>query len=269
MSVAENLARLSGLPSQVDRADETKTFAVTVFTANPFSVSDAKLVIDHLAEAPSVISKSVFEALVEPVRSLQSFDPTSQKVIGHHIIEKLLQRVPLEEQLGQFIDVLSKAYREEQRWIEAAKLLAQLPMESTRYSAGTKADWLVTIAQLYLEADDAVAADAFINRANEFMAECKGNVALEIRYKVCYSRILDSKKKFLEAAQWYYRISQLDTTQGETKIPESELVVALSHSITCAILSPAGPARSRILSMLYKDERSAVLGNKFTLLKNM
>lgn len=34
---------------------------------------------------------------------------------------------------------------------------------------------------------------------------------------------------------------------------------ALNNAITCTILAAAGPQRSRMLSQLYKDERSAVL----------
>ena len=33
-------------------------------------------------------------------------------------------------------------------------------------------------------------------------------------------------------------------------------MTALTHSITCALLAPAGPQRSRLLGMLYKDERA-------------
>ncbi len=47
------------------------------------------------------------------------------------------------------------------------------------------------------------------------------------------------------------------------------MVTALSHSVTCAILAPAGPARSRLLAILYKDERSQHLGHKYSVLKNM
>jgi hypothetical protein len=34
---------------------------------------------------------------------------------------------------------------------------------------------------------------------------------------------------------------------------------ALNNAITCTILAAAGPQRSRMLSQLYKDERSAAL----------
>lgn len=39
-------------------------------------------------------------------------------------------------------------------------------------------------------------------------------------------------------------------------VSEEDLEQALVASITCAILAPAGPQRSRMLAALYKDERS-------------
>ena len=40
------------------------------------------------------------------------------------------------------------------------------------------------------------------------------NAELELKYKGCYARILDSKRRFLEAATRYYDLSQAPS-QGE------------------------------------------------------
>ncbi len=37
------------------------------------------------------------------------------------------------------------------------------------------------------------------------------NQELELQYKTCYARILDAKRRFLEAATRYYDLSQIDT----------------------------------------------------------
>lgn len=39
------------------------------------------------------------------------------------------------------------------------------------------------------------------------------NDALELQYRTSYVRILDSKRKFVEAAQRYYEISQMQNQQ--------------------------------------------------------
>lgn len=45
------------------------------------------------------------------------------------------------------------------------------------------------------------------------------NEALELQYKTCYARILDAKRRFLEAATRYYELSQM----GGRKIGDHEV----------------------------------------------
>jgi len=74
---------------------------------------------------------------------------------------------------------------------------------------------------------------------------------LHLRFKSCFARILDFKRNFLQAANKYYELSQI--------VNESERLEALKLAVTCAILEKAGPSRSRVLAILYKDERSEKL----------
>lgn len=46
------------------------------------------------------------------------------------------------------------------------------------------------------------------------------------------------------------------------------MITSLRMAITCALLAPAGPQRSRMLGTLYKDERSHALPN-FSMLEKM
>jgi COP9 signalosome complex subunit 4 len=68
--------------------------------------------------------------------------------------------------------------------------------------------------------------------------------------QACYARILDYKRKFVEAAQRYNELSLKSIVSGE------ERMRALDNALICAILAPAGPHRSRMLGTLFKDERS-------------
>lgn len=113
-----------------------------------------------------------------------------------------------------------------------------------------KAEKYVKIAELYLEDDDPVSADANCTRAAMVIHEA--DVPLQLRYRVCHARILDSKRKFLDAASKYCDLSQ-QTFGGQ--VCEGDLVQLLKCAVTCAILAPAGPQRSRILASLCKDER--------------
>jgi len=64
------------------------------------------------------------------------------------------------------------------------------------------------IAQLHLEDEDEVNAEAYINRASQLIHEAN-NKEIQIRYKVCFVRILDYKRKFLDASQKYLELSYL------------------------------------------------------------
>jgi len=133
-------------------------------------------------------------------------------------------------------------------WADAAKCLREIPLETGNrvLDEEYKVNIYVKIAQLYLEDDEAVQADVFINRAAVLVHGCKDPL-LQLRYKVCFARILDYKRKFLEASGKYYELSQI--------VGEQERMDALRFAVTCAILAQAGPHRSRMLATLYKDER--------------
>lgn len=64
---------------------------------------------------------------------------------------------------------------------------------------------------------------------------------------------MDSKRRFLVAAHSYYDLSNQDG------VKEDDLIQLLSMSLTCALLSPAGPQKARILTILHKDLRSQKL----------
>lgn len=68
--------------------------------------------------------------------------------------------------------------------------------------------------------------------------------------KACYARILDYRRKFVEAAQRYNELSLRSIVNSD------ERMKALNNAMICAILAPAGLHRSRMLGTLFKDERS-------------
>jgi len=76
---------------------------------------------------------------------------------------------------------------------------------------------------------------------------------LNLHFKLSQARIQDARRDFLAAAQGYQDISFIPV------ITEEERLHTLSMAIKCAVLAPAGPARSRTLGRLYKDERASTL----------
>lgn len=173
------------------------------------------------------------------------------KAVSHYTLDKVQPRViSFEEQVASIRQHLADIYERYQSWREAANVLVGIPLETgqKQYSVDYKLETYLKIARLYLEDDDPVQAEAFINRASLLQAETK-NEQLQIYYKVCYARVLDYRRKFIEAAQRYNELSYRGI------IHEDERMTALRNALICTILASAGQQRSRMLATLFKDER--------------
>merc|ERR1719476_1035107 len=206
-----------------------------------------------LAEESSfaLFARPVLQQVAEQMGELNNQE---LKELGLHTLEKLRGRVvSFEEEDFLIRELLSEVFQADGDWAEAAKCLAAINLETgTRCRTPLqKAEKYVKIAELYLEDEDPVAADTFCARAAMVMHEVE-DVPLNLRFKVCHARIMDSKRKFLEAASKYCDLSQ-QTLNGQ--VQEDDLLMLLKSAVTCAILAPAGPQRSRILALLCKDER--------------
>jgi COP9 signalosome complex subunit 4 len=115
-----------------------------------------------------------------------------------------------------------------------------------------------------------VQAETYHNRATSLIHSTSDRETL-LAYKLSQARISDYARKFLEAASRYHELSfvgEIDenertymlyvyTTYVVPCIIETEC--RRSAAVTCAVLAPAGPNRSRILSSLCRDERTAEL----------
>jgi COP9 signalosome complex subunit 4 len=60
-------------------------------------------------------------------------------------------------------------------------------------------------------------------------------------------RILDYRRKYLEAGQKYHEMSLM------AEISEVERLQALEKAIHCALLSPAGIQRARLIATFHKE----------------
>jgi len=247
---------LSGIVSSTsDASGRMEKFTELVRTfVGQHDVGALKELVDcMLAEDGSLalFARPVLQQVTEQMDKLKN---TELKELALHALEKLRGRVvSFEEEDFVIREMLSDIYQAEGNWTEAAKCLAQINLETgTRCrTSAQKAEKYVKIAELYLEDEDPVAADTFCTRAAMVMHEVE-DVPLNLRFRVCHARILDSKRKFLEAASKYTDLSQ-QTSGGQ--IMEADLVQLLRCAVTCAILAPAGPQRSRILANLCKDDR--------------
>ncbi|KAF2937792.1 COP9 signalosome complex subunit 4 isoform X1 [Oryza sativa Japonica Group] len=210
-------------------------------------------------EVPLVVSRQLLQTFAQELGRLE---PEAQKEVAHYALTQIQPRVvSFEEQVVVIREKLAELYESEQQWSKAAQMLSGIDLDSgiRMLDDTNKLSKCVQIARLYLEDDDSVNAEAFINKAS-FLVTNSHQELLNLQYKVCYARILDLKRRFLEAALRYYDISQIEQRQiGDEEIDENALEQALSAAVTCTILAGAGPQRSRVLATLYKDERCSKL----------
>lgn len=195
-----------------------------------------------------VVSRQILTELCNHIPNMES---STAKEVSHFVLDKLQPRaISFEEQVASIRKHLAKIYEEGQQWRDAARVLTGIPLETgqRQYSVDYKLETYLKIAQLYLEDEDPIQAEAYINRASLLQTDTKTE-KLQILYKVCYARVLDFRRKFIEAAQRYLDLSY------KTAIHDEERMTALKHALICTMLASAGQQRSRILANLFKDER--------------
>jgi COP9 signalosome complex subunit 4 len=71
-----------------------------------------------------------------------------------------------------------------------------------------------------------------------------------LKFETCHATVCDVNRRFLEAAQRFYDLSQ----RLEDGLP------ALQKAIVCIVLDDAGPKRAQLIATIYRDERTAACG---------
>ena len=259
MSVLENLnavlVQSSGSSAQMD---SFKTLIVQYVKSG--DVASLKQVVDIILDDST---SSQFSVYVRPI--LQQIALQMEK-LGNHLLKELSQHVlgklqgmvvSFEEEDFIIREHLADVLQADCEFSEAARCLAQLNLETgTRArTSAEKVEKYVRICELYLEDGDPVEADMYCSRARLIVHEVENmpdQFPLVLRFRVCCARILDARRKFADAAQRYYELSQ-QTFNGQ--IDQNDLQQLLENSMICTILAESGSSRSRLLAALAKDER--------------
>ena len=77
------------------------------------------------------------------------------------------------------------------------------------------------------------------------------NVGLELQYKTCYARVLDSKRKFLQAATQYYELSQIENVQsGPGQVGTQPCLYSINQSVQAVFVMHAS---TWVCSCLYRS----------------
>ena len=208
MSAAAAIEQHAGIADQKTKIERYKAVLQDLLAQQ--HVAHLQGFLEHLLaeDVPLVLSRQVLQELAVGLKKLP---PAQLKEVGEFALGRVANRaVSFEEQVAHVREALADVYEGEEEWAAAAKMLAAIPLDSgyvTR-TDGYKVEKYIKIAMLYLQDDDSVSAETFINRASLLVTE-ETDGELRLQHKVCYARILDAKRKFLEAATRYYQLSQL------------------------------------------------------------
>jgi COP9 signalosome complex subunit 4 len=217
---------------------------------------------DLTAFSDSILSGSLSIVATRPlltnlIQSLSKLPPDTVIAVGSHVLNTFQsQSTTFEEQEALLREALCTAYEAQEDYTSAAKALQGIHLDTSQrqISDEAKVQMWIKIVRLYLEDDDTVSAEQALNKiknlpsSNQTLA---GSPHLKLHYQLSQARILDARRKFLDASAEYHNVSMSST------VAEDDRLQALSAAIKTAILAPAGPQRNKTLGKLYKDERSS------------
>ncbi|KAJ5462497.1 hypothetical protein N7530_010702 [Penicillium desertorum] len=192
-------------------------------------------------EVGIIAARPLLDAFIAVLRSLTA--ETKIKV-GQHAITLLQARsASVKEQDSQIREILADALR------IPGRIHIRRPPPKRLVSNTAKARLWIRIVRYYLEDDDTTSAEAFLNRIENLPSEIEDHDS-KLSFQLSQARILDARRRFLDAAQEYFK------RESRAGVDEEDRLTALSAAIRCAVLAPAGPQRSRSLARLYKDDRT-------------
>ncbi|KAJ3119030.1 hypothetical protein HDU96_003205 [Phlyctochytrium bullatum] len=324
MSLSSSLAAVaSSVPQPANRTSQYHDLLVSTLASAPASSSNYNALLSELSgyvrhiveEAIGlVVSRQLLHDLVNTFSAwlderlaassegMPDGDTTDAlrdlaKSLFQFSLEAVQNRaVAYEEQISIIREKLAHILEDEEDWSEAAKVLQGIPLDSghRNISDEYRIRIYVHIARLFLEDEDSISAEAYLNRASLLFvnqsaadksaasapaaASGTGSVEadkpsqmriLQLQFKGSQARLADFKRQFLQAAAKYHELSYIP------EMAEDEKMGCLGQAVTCCVLAPAGPQRSRLLATLYRDERvrehfsGAGDGNLFSILEKM
>ncbi|KAG2554061.1 hypothetical protein PVAP13_9KG638600 [Panicum virgatum] len=257
------LASAAAIADQRQKIEQYRHILASVLSSSPPDIAQAKRFLDHMVsdEVPLVVSRQLLQTFAQDLGKLES---DAQKEVAHYALTQIQPRVvSFEEQVVVIREKLADLYESEQQWSKAAQMLSGIDLDSgiRMLDDTNKLSKCVQIARLYLEDDDAVNAEAFINKASFLVTNSQQEV-LNLQYKVCYARILDLKRRFLEAALRYYDISQIEQRKiGDEEIDENKaLLPDKSTVLDRAMIEHNLLSASKLYTNISFDELGTLLG---------
>ncbi|ORX55109.1 signalosome subunit 4 [Hesseltinella vesiculosa] len=268
MDLSTEITRCITIPQQQDKFDAFHQVLELILTSGDGNGPMQRLTTSQMMYLQQYVD-AILDEQVGRVNArqflmefVQLFDtrilqPDSQKQLLMYAINQAQPRVvSFEEPLSLLREKLATIYEQEEEFAEAAKVLQGIALDSGHRTISDeyKLQIYIRIVRLLLEEDDAVPAETYLNRAGLLIPNSQ-DLLLQMTFKLSQARVLDAKRRFLEACSKYHELSYV------SQLDEDERLQCLSAAVQCAVLAGAGPQRSRTLATLYKDERTHQLSS--------
>lgn len=205
---------------------------------------------------PPVVSREIMHYFA---KSFSSLPNNVVLELGNTALDMIRPKINmLEEEDAIIRNEVASVFAAKKQYADSAKCLQEIKLDNSirKVSLYEKAKTYVTIAENWFYEDDAVNAEMFLNKATHVILDVEDE-DINIRYRYCKAKVFDSKREFILAAQSYYELS----IKEGGKIEEEDKLALLKSAVTCVTLAPVGPRKSRLLTTLYKDERTVSLDN--------
>ncbi|GAA5934286.1 uncharacterized protein JCM15063_004528 [Sporobolomyces koalae] len=244
------LGRISGLP-QKDKSQAYSALLSQTLSSSTALTRDLDQFLSTVvaADFPQIVARQVLQEYVHQIVEISDRDVKKQ--VMKQSLHELQPRVTsFEPEVCVVREKYANLLEEDEEFPEAAKVLIGIPLESGSRPDDYKLRVYIRIVRLFLEEEDSTSADTYFNRAS-LLAHSATDLETQLQFKLCQARMFDFSRRFADAASKYHEISYVSV------LAEEERLQALTAAIVCAVLAPAGPTRSRILTSLYRDERAA------------
>ncbi|KAF8309340.1 hypothetical protein DL93DRAFT_2063025 [Clavulina sp. PMI_390] len=257
-----SIAEIAQISTQKDKAPAYVNLLSNELSAKPApNVAQIETTVAAVVAETPVVARQVLSELVKLLQDQATALQDSLQDILKSVLKVVSPRgVTFDEQANAFRNQLADILEAQEEWKEAAETLIKLNMDSN-YTDEDKLKVYIRVVRLFLEEEESGLAETYYGRA-AVLIHSTTDKTLQLQYKLCQARLADFTRKFVDAALRYHELSWI----GD--IDEEERLQALSAAVTCAVLAPAGPNRSRMLANLYRDERSAGLTH-FNILTKM
>jgi len=198
------------------------------------------------------------------LKKTENLDNCMRKVLCYFMLELVDSKAILfDDEIFDICSDLRYIYTGEQRYGEAAKALARIPLQVLdQYSDNTKLQFYLEIARYHMFDKNIVEAEVYLNRAKPHHSITDDGY-LKIHYQDLQAILLALKKKFIESARKFFdagiQFYELYESPGghESRVSSIDRLAQfnLQFAVLAATLAPAGQQRSELILSLCQNRR--------------